>query len=163
MYRSNALQRIGLASDHAGFELKEYIMKILIAAWCEVIDFGNTQLDPDDDYPDYVVPLAKAIAQGTVIRGIAFCGSGVGASIAANTVAGVRAALIHDHFSEHQGVEDDDMNLLCIGGQVTGMASAKELVMAFLKAQFSGEDRHMRRLQKIKELENGHKPFAEKK
>ena len=120
----------------------------------EVVDFGAFKLDEMDDYPDFVIPLAKAVATNEVQRGIAICGSGVGASIAANKVAGVRAALIQDHFSAHQGVEDDDMNLLCLGGRVTGFASAQELILAFLKAAFTGAERHLRRLQKIKQLEN---------
>jgi len=110
----------------------------------EVVDFGAYTLNDQDDYPDYVIPLA---------RGIAICGSGIGASIAANKVAGVRAALITEHFSAHQGVEDDNMNMICLGGWITGSASAKELVTAFLNATFTGEERHRRRLQKVSELE----------
>ena len=102
----------------------------------------------------FVIPLARAVAAKDVHRGIAICGSGVGASIAANKIAGVRSALIQDHFSAHQGVEDDDMNLLCLGGRVTGFASAEEMIVAFLNAEFSGAERHLRRLQKIKQLEN---------
>ncbi|MBP9926151.1 MAG: RpiB/LacA/LacB family sugar-phosphate isomerase [Cyclobacteriaceae bacterium] len=150
---SKLTKPIGVASDHAGFTLKEYLLKELRDSGWEVIDFGNTEFNPTDDYPDYVIPLARAVADGAIARGIAFCGSGVGASIAANKVAGVRAALIHDHFSAHQGVEDDDMNLLCIGGQVTGKAIARELVMIFLKSHFSGAERHKRRLKKVEQLE----------
>ena len=151
--KADLLKPIGVASDHAGFELKGYMLKELKENGWEVVDFGNTEFNPTDDYPDYVIPLAQAVAQGTITRGIAICGSGVGASIAANKVAGVRAALIHDHFSAHQGVEDDDMNLLCMGGQVTGRANAKELVMTFLNAHFSGAERHKRRLKKVEQLE----------
>jgi len=146
--------KIGICTDHGGYALKKIIHEFLIKMGYEVVDFGAFKQDDDDDYPDFVIPLAKAIADKDVHRGIAICGSGVGASIAANKVAGVRAALIQDHFSAHQGVEDDDMNLLCLGGRVTGFASAQELILAFLKAEFSGTERHLRRLQKIKQLEN---------
>jgi ribose 5-phosphate isomerase B len=129
------------------------IKKFLLAQQHEVKDFGAAQRDDTDDYPDFVVPLAKAVAAGEVTRGIAVCGSGVGASIAVNKVSGVRGALIHDHFSAHQGVEDDDMNLLCLGGRVTGDEMAKELITAFLKAEFTGAERHQRRLNKVKQLE----------
>ena len=146
--------KIGICTDHGGYALKKIIHEFLIKMDYEVVDFGAFKQDDDDDYPDFVIPLARAIAAKDVHRGIAICGSGVGASIAANKVAGVRAALIQDHFSAHQGVEDDDMNLLCLGGRVTGSASAQELIIAFLKAEFSGAERHLRRLQKIKQLEN---------
>lgn len=146
--------KIGICADHGGYALKEIIYPFLLKTGYEVVDFGAVKQDDEDDYPDFVIPLARAIAYSDIRRGIAICGSGVGASIAANKVAGVRAALIHDYFSAHQGVEDDDMNLLCLGGRVTGFASAQELIIAFLKAQFSGADRHLRRLQKIKQLEN---------
>ncbi len=145
--------KIGIAADHGGFELKEVIKKFLQAQQHEVEDFGAATRDDTDDYPDFVVPLAKAVAAGEVERGIAVCGSGVGASIAVNKVPGVRGALIHDHFSAHQGVEDDDMNLLCLGGRVTGDELAKELVTAFLKASFTAAERHQRRLNKVKQLE----------
>ncbi len=146
--------KIGICADHGGYVLKETIYPFLLKMGYEVQDFGAFIQDDDDDYPDVVIPLAKAIATNDVHRGIAICGSGVGASIAANKTAGVRAALIQDHFSAHQGVEDDDMHLLCLGGQVIGLASAQELVIAFLKAEFSGAERHMLRIQKIKQLEN---------
>ena len=146
--------KIGICTDHGGYALKEIIHTFLIKTGYEVVDFGAFSLDELDDYPDFVIPLAKAIASNQVERGIAICGSGVGASIAANKVAGVRAALIQDHFSAHQGIEDDDMNLICLGGRVTGFASAQELILAFLQANFSGAERHQRRLQKIKKLEN---------
>lgn len=145
--------KIGLAADHGGFELKEKMKAFLQSQSFELHDFGAETLDPADDYPDKIVPLARAIAGGLVDRGIAFCGSGVGAAIAANKISGVRAALITDYFSAHQGVEDDAMNMLCLGGRVTGVESAKELVMAFLKAQYSGAERHQRRLEKVKALE----------
>jgi ribose 5-phosphate isomerase B len=118
-----------------------------------VTDFGDATAAPDDDYPDFVHPMALAVAAGQVDRGVAICGSGVGASIAANKVAGVRACLIHDTFSAHQGVEDDDLNLMCLGGLVVGKALAKELVHTFLAANFSGAERHRRRLAKVASLE----------
>ena len=116
--------RVGIASDHGGFALKEQVANLLRSAAHEVVDFGALQPSPGDDYPDYVIPLARVVAAGAVERGIALCGSGVGASICANKVAGVRAGLIHDVFSAHQGVEDDDMNVFSLGGQVIGQALA---------------------------------------
>jgi ribose 5-phosphate isomerase B len=144
---------IGIAADHGGYELKEYLVKMLRAVAQEVIDFGDGPPKIDDDYPDFVVPLARAVACGEVNRGVAICGSGVGASVAANKVAGVRACLIHETFSAHQGVEDDNLNMICLGGLVVGHALAWELVKTFLAAQFSGADRHRRRLAKVAELE----------
>jgi ribose 5-phosphate isomerase B len=146
-------QRVGVAADHGGFELKEQLAGKLRAAGYEVIDFGDGQPTPDDDYPDFVVPLASAVARSEVNRGVAVCGSGVGACVAANKVAGVRACLIHETFSAHQGVEDDDLNMICLGGLVVGHALAWELVQTFLAARFSGAERHRRRLAKIAELE----------
>ncbi len=146
--------RIGVAADHAGFDLKEYLKKMLIESGYEVVDFGNNRIQPGDDYPDYVIPLARGIADGSVQRGIAVCGSGVGACIASNKIAGVRACLIHENFSAHQGVEDDSMNMICLGGRVTDQSLALELTVVFLQAKFSGEVRHMRRLEKITALEN---------
>jgi ribose 5-phosphate isomerase B len=150
--------RVGIASDHGGFALKEQMTKSLRGAGYEVVDFGAHQLNPGDDYPDFVVPLARAVASGEVERGVALCGSGVGASIAANKVPGVRAALIHDVFSAHQGVEDDDMNVFCLGGKVIGAALAWELIEAFLNARFSGAPRHQRRVAKVQALENQEVP-----
>ena len=144
---------IGIASDHGGYELKEHLARILREAGHDVIDFGDQQPKPDDDYPDFVVPLAHAVADGKVERGVAICGSGVGASVAANKVAGARACLIHENFSAHQGVEDDDLNLICLGGLVVGTATASELVHTFLAARFSGAERHCRRLAKVAALE----------
>lgn len=144
---------VGIAADHGGFELREYLIGSLRAAGYEVIDFGDRLCDAEDDYPDFVVPLARAIARGDLRRGIAICGSGVGASVAANKIGGVRACLIHDGFSAHQGVEDDDLNLICLGGLVVGHALAGELVQTFLAARFSGAARHHRRLEKIAGLE----------
>jgi ribose 5-phosphate isomerase B len=145
--------RIGIASDHGGYELKQYLVKRLSEAGHQVTDFGNLQPDQNDDYPDFVVPLAQAVARGDVERGVAICGSGVGACIAANKVAGVRAGMIHEVFSARQGVEDDDMNMICLGGRVIGEEFAWELVRTFLSAQFTGAERHRRRLAKVAELE----------
>jgi RpiB/LacA/LacB family sugar-phosphate isomerase len=145
--------KLGVAGDHAGFDLREYLIARLRDAGHDVTDFGNTERQPDDDYPDFVVPLARAVASGAVDRGIAICGSGVGASIAANKVVGIRACLIHETFSAHQGVEDDDLNILCLGGLVVGPELAWELVQRFLLARFSEAPRHRRRLAKVAELE----------
>ncbi|GAB2821657.1 RpiB/LacA/LacB family sugar-phosphate isomerase [Ferruginibacter profundus] len=145
--------KIGICSDHGGFALKAILLPFLEQMGHEIKDYGAFIPDDKDDYPDFVVPLAKAVAANEVARGIAICGSGVGASIAANKVAGVRAALIQDHFSAHQGVEDDNMNMICLGGRVTGFASAQELIVAFLQAEFTNAERHLRRLQKVAQLE----------
>ena len=150
---SNETHKIGICADHGGFELKERIISFLKDHNFQPVDFGAKGLDNSDDFPDYVIPLAKAVSDGEVFRGIAICGSGVGACVAANKVSGVRAALITDYFSAHQGVEDDDMNLICLGGRVTGYASAEELVLTFLNAKFIGAERHLRRLKKIQDLE----------
>jgi len=147
------MMRVGIGSDHGGFLLKERVADQLRGAGYEVVDFGAHQLTAGDDYPDYIIPLARAVACGEVERGIALCGSGVGASIAANKVAGVRAGLIHDVFSAHQGVEDDDMNVFSLGGQVVGPALAWELIETFLTARFSGAERHQRRINKVRALE----------
>lgn len=145
--------KIGIAADHGGFELKQIIHSFLLSLDYEVMDFGAFEKNDLDDYPDYIIPLAKAVAAKQVDRGIAICGSGVGAAIAANKIAGARACLINDYFSAHQGVEDDDMNLLCLGGRITGIEVAKELVQAFLSATFSNGEKYVRRLNKIIALE----------
>ncbi len=145
--------RIGFATDHGGFDLKEYLVTRLRAAGHDIVDFGAEELTPGDDYPDFVIPLAQAVAAGTVERGVAVCGSGVGASICANKVPGVRAALINDHFSAAQGVEDDHMNIICIGGRTVGPGVAWDLVQTFLAAEFSQAPRHLRRLSKVASLE----------
>jgi RpiB/LacA/LacB family sugar-phosphate isomerase len=146
--------RVGIAADHAGFGLKEQLTKALREAGHEVRDFGPSNLTPEDDYPDYIVPLAQSGASREVERGMAICGSGVGACVTANKVKGVRAALIHDIFSAHQGVEDDDMNVICFGARVLGCALAWDLAKAFLAARFNDAERHRRRLAKVAELEN---------
>ena len=145
--------KIGIATDHGGFELKQIIHPYLISLNYEVIDFGAYEFDALDDYPDLIVPLARAISDGKIERGIAICGSGVGACIAANKIKGVRACLITDNFSAHQGVEDDDMNLLCLGGRITGPSLAKEITQTFLQAIFKTEEKFTRRLLKVKSLE----------
>ena len=147
--------RIGIATDHGGFGLKEELVGRMSAADHEVVDFGAHNLNPDDDYPDYVVPLAQAVVAGDVDRGLAICGSGVGASVCANKVKGVRAGLIHDHFSAKQGVEDDHMNILCMGGRTVGPEVTWDLVQTFLAAPFSQAPRHLRRLGKVASLESG--------
>lgn len=147
--------RIGIAADHGGFTLKAQLVATLPPKDFNVVDFGSTALDPADDYPDFVIPLAKALADHEVDRGIAICGSGIGASVAANKVAGVRAGLITDCYSAHQGVEDDDMNLMCLGGRVTGAALALELVQVFLNARYKALERFERRLEKVSVLEQG--------
>jgi ribose 5-phosphate isomerase B len=148
------MMRVGIAADHGGLELKVYLTTALTAAGYEVVDFGAHELVIEDDYPDFVVPLARAVARGNITRGLAICGSGVGAGVAANKVPGARAALITDPFSAHQGVEDDDMNVMCLGGRVTGHALAWDLVQTFLSARFKGAERFKRRLAKIAELES---------
>ena len=147
--------RVGLAADHGGFALKEYVAALLRKSNYEVVDFGALALNPDDDYPDFVIPLAQAVAAGKVERGIAFCGSGIGACIAANKVAGVRAGVIDNEFSAHQGVEDDNMNLMCLGGHVLGDSLAGELVDIFLAARFKDAERFVRRIAKVTALEVG--------
>jgi ribose 5-phosphate isomerase B len=147
--------RIGIAADHGGFELKVQLVAALTFAGYMVTDFGAFELTDGDDYPDFVVPLAKAVSNGEITRGLAICGSGVGACIAANKVHGVRAGLITDSFSAHQGVEDDNMNVMCLGGGITGSSLAWELVLSFLKADFKAEEKYIRRLNKVEALENG--------
>lgn len=146
--------KVGITTDHGGFGLKEGLVAQLRKAGHEVMDFGAHKLDPADDYPDYVAPLAQAVASCQVTRGIAICGSGVGASVCANKIPGARACLIHDHFSAHQGVEDDHINILCLGGRTVGPAVAWDLVQAFLAAEFSEAERHVRRLAKVAALEH---------
>src|SRR5215510_12201042 len=145
--------RIVVGSDHAGFEMKEKVMGFLLEEGeLEVVDVGSYNTDPVD-YPDYAAAVGMAILDGRAERGIIICGSGVGASVAANKLPGVRAGLCHDTYSAHQGVEHDDMNMLALGARVIGPELARELVAAFLRANFSGEERHRRRLAKIQALE----------
>src|SRR5215475_10427129 len=145
--------RIGIAADHGGFELKEKMSARLRRAGYKVIDFGASELNPDDDYPDFAIPLGQAAASGEVDRGLAICGSGVGVSVCLNKIRGVRACLIEDHFSARQAVEDDDLNVLCLGGRIEGPELAWDLVQTFLAANFSQASRHVRRLGKVAALE----------
>ena len=137
--------RVGIATDHGGFALKEELVANLRTTGYEVVDYGAAALTSGDDYPDFVIPLAQAVAGGKVERGVAICGSGVGASACANKIPGVRAGLIHDHFSARQGVEDDHMNIICMGGRTVGPAVAWDLVETFLGARFRQAERHLRR------------------
>ena len=145
--------RISIAGDHAGFELKEHIIGFLAAEGHVVQDLGAYDSTQPDDYPDFAEALAKVILDGGCDKAILLCGSGVGASVAANKIPGIRAGLCHDTYSAHQGVEHDNMNMLVLGGRVIGEAMAEELVNAFVAAKFSGEARHVRRLAKIKAIE----------
>lgn len=145
--------RIALGADHAGFEFKQQVSDILTSLGHEVDDLGAHRFDPLDDYPDFTRPVAESVATGSADRGLLVCGSGVGASIAANKIAGIRAAMCHDTYSARQGVEHDDMNVLCLGARIVGIELARELISAFLSARFSAEERHVRRLAKVKAME----------
>jgi ribose 5-phosphate isomerase B len=144
---------IAIGTDHAGFVLKPTVTEMVRNAGHAVIDCGAFTMDPDDDYPDFAKAVALAVLEGAADRGILLCGSGVGASVAANKFVGIRSALCHDTFSARQGVEDDAMNVLALGARVVGPALAAELVGAFLRAEFSGAERHRRRLDKVKGFE----------
>jgi len=147
------MMRAGIAADHGGFALKEQLEESQRGPVYELVDFGAHQLNPGDDYRDLIIPLARAVAVGEVERGVAICGSGVGASVAANEVAGVRAALIHDVFSAHQGAGDDNINVFCLRERVIGPARARELIETFLTAHFRGAQRLQHRLAKVQVLE----------
>jgi ribose 5-phosphate isomerase B len=144
---------IGIATDHGGIELKQQLQQYLINKGYTVKDFGAHEYDAKDDFPDFVVPLARAVGAGEIDRGIACCGSGVGASIAANKIKNVRACLINETYSARQGVEHDDMNMICLGGRVIGIALAQELVNNFLNAEYQALPRQLRRMGKIADLE----------
>ena len=146
--------RIVIAGDHAGFDLKNQLGEFLRRQGHEVLDLGAHQFDHLDDYPDFAAALGRSVQKGEAERGVLICGSGVGASIAANKLKGVRAGLCHDTYSAHQGVEHDDMNVLVLGARIVGVALAEDLVKAFLSARFSGEERHQRRLDKVIRLES---------
>jgi ribose 5-phosphate isomerase B len=146
--------RVAVGADHGGFPLKAELAPWLSEKGYEVLDMGAETLIPTDDYPDYALAVAESVASGKAQRGIIICGSGIGACIAANKVSGVRACVCHDTYSAHQGVEHDNMNVICLGARVVGEALAKEIVDAFLKASFSGEERHQRRLQKVMDIES---------
>ncbi|MDP7627340.1 MAG: ribose 5-phosphate isomerase B [SAR202 cluster bacterium] len=145
--------KISLAADHNGFDLKKEISDQLENEGHEVIDVGPHSHDPLDDYPDYAKKLADSVSRGESLRGIMICGSGVGASVASNKVKGIRAAVCHDIYSAHQGVEHDDMNVLCLGSRIVGSEVARELVKAFITAKYTGEERHQRRLDKVLDME----------
>ena len=145
--------RVGIATDHGGFALKEELVARLQAAGHKVEDFGAHSLAPGDDYPDFVIPLGRAVSGGQVERGVAVCGSGVGACVCANKIPGVHACLIGDDFSARQGVEDDHMNIICMGGRTIGPSVAWEFVETFLASEFSQAERHLRRLGKVASLE----------
>ena len=146
--------KIGIAADHAGFDLKNKCKALLEEQGFSPVDYGAMTYDPLDDYPDCIFPLAEAVGKNEVDKGIAICGSGVGASIVSNKVPGVRAALISDVYSAHQGVEHDDMNMICLGARVLGESLIWEIVDAFLQARFSHEERHARRLHKVLDIES---------
>ena len=146
--------KIAIACDHAGFPLKDTILDVIHAAGHEPLDLGAFNTDPVD-YPDYAEKLGKAIQAGEAERGVLLCGSGVGACIAANKMKGIYAGVCHDTYSAHQGVEHDDMNVLCLGARILGVEPAREIVTAFLGAQFSDEERHQRRVEKVRRLESG--------
>jgi ribose 5-phosphate isomerase B len=144
--------KVAIGSDHGGYALKGIVLEFLLEKGYEVLDLGAYGPDPSD-YPDFARAVAEAVLNGKAERGILFCGSGVGASVAANKFPGIRAAVCHDTFSAHQGVEDDEMNILCLGERIVGRELAKELALSFLTARFSGAERHVRRLGKVKEIE----------
>jgi ribose 5-phosphate isomerase B len=145
--------RIAFAADHGGYELKDLLLARLADSGHELIDLGGDGSDPFDDYPDYSRALGEAVRDGRADRGILVCGSGVGACVAANKIRGVRAAIAHDTYSAHQGVEHDDLNVLCLGGRVIGTEAAVECATAFLNARFSGAERHARRVAKVLAIE----------
>ena len=148
--------KIAIACDHGGYPLKQPLIDLMQGLGHEVLDLGAHELDAKDDYPDFARYVGQAIQHGQAERGVLLCGSGVGASVAANKQDGVRAAVCHDTYSAGQGVEHDDMNVLCLGARIVGESLAVELVKAFVNAQFSGEERHVRRLEKVKAIEAAH-------
>ena len=145
--------RVAFACDHAGWPLRDRIFRELASDGHEIVDVGTPVLVPGDDYPDSAAAVARAVIEGRADRAVLVCGSGVGAGVAANKVHGIRAAMCHDSFSARQGVEDDDMNILCLGARVIGEELAAVLVKDFLGARFSGLERHRRRLGKVKAME----------
>jgi ribose 5-phosphate isomerase B len=145
--------KIAIAADHGGFSLKEPIKRVIQSMGHEVLDLGAHQLDPQDDYPDFARYVGQAISLGQADRGIVLCGSGVGAAVAANKMPGVRASVCHDSYTARQGVEHDDVNVLCLGARVIGELTAEEVVRQFVAAGFSQEERHKRRLEKVQAME----------
>ena len=146
--------RVAIGADHGGYALKDEIKSFLESLGHEIIDVGAHNLDPADDFPDFTKPLAESVASGSADRGIMICGSGVGASVAANKVKGIRASVCHDTYSAHQGVEHDDMNVLCLGARIVGIELARELTGAFLSAEYVPEERFQRRLDKVLDMES---------
>ena len=146
--------KVAVGFDHGGFNLKSNICELIQASGHEVVDMGAYSLDPNDDYPDFAIKVAMEVSCSNVTKGIVVCGSGVGASIAANKIKGVRASVCHDLYSAQQGVEHDDMNVLCLGGRIIDESTASELVIVFLNADFSREERHLRRLNKINKIDS---------
>ena len=147
--------KVAIGADHGGFALKQEIGELLKSDGHEVLDLGALSYDALDDYPDFALAVARAVAAGEAERGIVVCGSGVGATVAANKIRGVRAGLCHDTYSAHQGVEHDDMNVLCLGARIIGIELAREIVKSYVGAAFSGEERHQRRLNKVLSAEQG--------
>jgi ribose 5-phosphate isomerase B len=145
--------KISIGADHAGYDMKQQLIEYIQKLGHQVHDVGTFEPGKPDDYPDYAVLVAQDIRSGAAERGILVCGSGVGVSVAANQFKGIRAAMCHDHYSAHQGVEHDDMNVLVLGARIIGPMTAEDATEAFLKAQFSGEERHLRRLNKVKGIE----------
>ena len=146
--------RVAIGADHGGYALKDELKQFLQSLGHEMIDVGAHTLDPADDFPDFTRPLAESVASGSADRGIMICGSGVGASVAANKVRGIRASVCHDTYSAHQGVEHDDMNVLCLGARIVGIELARELTGAFLSAEYVPEERFQRRLDKVLYMES---------
>ncbi|MCG3197861.1 MAG: ribose 5-phosphate isomerase B [Candidatus Omnitrophica bacterium] len=149
------MPRVCIGADHAGLPLKIEMLKVLGESGCEVLDVGALRYDPLDDYPDFARSVGECVARGEAEKGILVCGSGVGAGVAANKIKGVRAAVCHDTYSARQGVEHDDMNVLCMGARIIGVELAGDIVRAFVAATFTGEERHVRRLKKVLEIESG--------
>ena len=145
--------RIAIGMDHGGYPLKEFILEEIRKEGHEALDVGAFNLDPTDDYPDFSRAVCEAILGGQAERGVLVCGSGVGAAVAASKIKGIRASVCHDHYSAHQGVEHDNMNVLCLGARIIGPELAVDLIRAFLAAKFSGEERHARRLRKLEQIE----------
>jgi len=148
--------KIAVACDHGGFPLKKDVLDRLQSMGHEVADLGAHQLDPDDDYPDFARYVGQAIQHGHADRGVVICGSGVGACVAANKMGGVRASICHDTYSAAQGVEHDNINVLCLGARIVGVSLAKELVIAFVNATFNPEEQYARRLDKVNAIEAAH-------
>jgi ribose 5-phosphate isomerase B len=150
---NGSAMKLSIGADHAGYEMKRQLVEFVEKLGHTVHDVGTFEPDKPDDYPDYAILVAEDIRSGQAERGILVCGSGVGVSVAANKFKGIRAGLCHDHYSAHQGVEHDDMNVLVLGSRIIGPMLAQDAVEAFLKATFSGEARHVRRLNKVKGIE----------